>query len=56
MLEPVYVTVTYSMEGLEGPGWYVWESEYIDEGYIYFSASEQPTNEILKALSQEYER
>lgn len=50
--QPVTVKVAYC-NGIEGRGWYVWEDEYQDEGFVHFSL-ERPTAEQLKAICPEY--
>jgi len=52
MDEQVEVTVSYG-EGIEGRGWYVWETEYPEEGYVHFSET-RPTAEDLKAICETY--
>jgi hypothetical protein len=52
-LESVLVTKTYSEEGVDGPGWYLWETECPEEGYFYFGTSE-PTLEDLQAICPTY--
>lgn len=34
-MDPVEVSIQYSNDGGEGAGYYVWETEYPEEGYIY---------------------
>jgi len=52
MNEQVEVTVKHSV-GAEGSGWYVWESEYPEEGYVYFSAK-RPTADELRTICESY--
>jgi len=47
------VSVTYSEEGVEGPGWYVWESKYPDKGFVLFSTTE-PTLADIHAICPTY--
>jgi len=54
--EPVPVKIAF-LEGeraVEGPGWYCWESEYPEEGYFFFSATERPTAQQLRDICPEY--
>jgi hypothetical protein len=51
--DPVQVKVVYSDVGHDGPGWYVWEVDMEDEGYVYFS-TERPTTEQLQAICLNY--
>lgn len=50
---PVPVTVMFSDEGLEGAGWYAWETEYPDEGYVLFS-DVRPSVDDVKAIDPSY--
>lgn len=52
-LDDVEVDVVYSAVGESGPGWYVWETEYHDEGYVgHFD--HRPTEAELKAICASY--
>lgn len=51
--EPILVTVQQSETGHEGPGFYVWEVDAEDEGYVLFSKT-RPTIEELKAIHPDY--
>ena len=46
------VTVKYD-NGIEGFGWYVWETEYPDEGIVHFSET-KPSSADLKAICPSY--
>ena len=52
-LDVCEVQVKFLSEGPHGSGWYVWEHEYPEEGYVLFS-EEKPTAEDLKMLSESY--
>jgi hypothetical protein len=52
--EQVKVTVEHRSD-FDGVGWYVWESEYPDDGVVGFFDHE-PTDDELKALCPEYHR
>jgi hypothetical protein len=52
----VPVTVRYSDGSggaTDGPGWYVWESEYPEDGCVGFFKA-KPTAEQLRELSPDY--
>lgn len=49
----VEVSCLFSAVGHEGPGFYVYETEYPEEGYVHFSPT-QPTLEDVKAVCPEY--
>jgi hypothetical protein len=51
--DPVLVKVQQSETGHEGPGFYVWEVDAEDEGYVLFSKT-RPTVEELKAICPKY--
>lgn len=38
--------IRYSLHGAEGAGWYVWEADVEDEGYVFYSL-EKPTEDQL---------
>ena len=52
MDEQIEVTVSHG-KGDEGTGWYVWEAEYPEEVYVYFSPS-HPSADDLKKICENY--
>lgn len=52
MNELIEVTVKHG-DGAEGQGWYVWETEYPDEGYVGFFTT-RPTEQELAEICPEY--
>jgi len=50
--DPVLVTVNEG-NGSEGFGFYVWETEAADEGYIWFGTT-RPTADDLRAICPAY--
>jgi hypothetical protein len=51
-LEEVDIECEYSGEGHSGAGWYVWDSEYPEDGSVFFD--EEPTKvEVAFALGLE---
>lgn len=48
----VEVTVSHG-NGSEGPGWYVWETEYPEEGYVYFNQM-RPGIDDLRSICASY--
>lgn len=52
--EKVEVSVEYG-DGQDGVGWYVFEAEYSEDGYVAFF-DHDPTAEELMAICPEYHR
>ena len=49
----IEVQVIYAEDGAEGPGWYVWEVECADEGWVEFFEI-RPSAEDLTKICAEY--
>lgn len=50
--DTVFVKI-YETNGFEGPGFYLFEEDYEDEGYLWFG-DHYPTEEEIKAICPEY--
>lgn len=53
MEDQVEVTVQFMENGLDGAGWYAWETEYPEEG-CFWVGDKHPTAEDLKAICEIY--
>ena len=54
MSEPIEVILLHHLKGDQGAGYYLYESECLDEGYIAFFGETKPTADALKAICSDY--